>query len=86
MPRNENIKNDKWLWGNSGIVLVQEGAIYLQCYCMYKHHKPNRHRMVWIKWDWDNKYKEVFECQILDQKSVGKQSRKPTDFYMRSSK
>ena len=78
--------NNTWLRMNCGIALVQEGTISPQCYRMYKQDKPNRHIMAWVKWNWDNKYKEVFKCQILDQESVGKGSRKQTDFYMRSRK
>ena len=84
--------NSRYRGGGKGklvtlaVSLVQEGTNPLQCYCIYKHNKPNRHRMVWVKWDWDNIYKEVFGSQILDQESVGKGSWKPTDFYMRSRK
>jgi len=79
--------HSKWLSVDRGFEFVQQGASNLQCQRMYKHDKPNKHGMAWVKWEWDKKSEQAYECQFLSQDTVGMQRpRKQTDFYIGRTK
>jgi len=83
-PTMKTLVHRKWLKVDRGIEFVQQGAVPLQCQRMYKHDKPNKEGMVWVKWEWDKKIEEVYEWQFLNQYTLGTQRlRMATDFYIR---
>ena len=83
-PHMKTLVHRKWLRVDRGFDFVQQGAIPLQCRRMYKHDKPNKQGMAWVKWEWGKKIDEVYECQFLNQYTLGKQrQRMATDFFIR---
>ena len=83
-PLMKTLVHSKWLSVDRGYEFVQQGASNLQCRSMNKHDKPNQHGMAWVKWEWDKKFEQVYECQFLCRDTVGmRRSRKQTDFYIR---
>ena len=83
-PLMKMLVHSKWLSVDRVFEFVQQGASNLQCQRMYKHDKPNKHGMAWVKWDWDKKFEQVYELQFLSRDTVGmQQSRQQTDFYIR---
>ena len=81
-PLMKTLVHSKWLRVDRGFDFVQQGASNLQCQRMYKHDKPNQHGMAWVKWEWDKKFEQVYECQFLCRDTVGMQRlRKQTNFY-----
>ena len=81
-PLMKTLVHSKWLKVDQGFDFVQHRASNLQCQRMYKHDKPNQHGMAWVKWEWDKKFKQVYECQFLCRDTVGMQRlRKQTNFY-----
>ena len=83
-PHMKTLVHSKWLRVYREIEFVQQGAIPLQCQRMYKHDKPNKQGMAWVKWEWDKKIDEVYECQFLNQYTLRTQClRMATDFYIR---
>ena len=85
-PNMKTLVHSKWLRVDRYIEFVQQGGVIpLQCQRMYKHDKPNKKGMAWVKWEWDKKIEEVYECQFLSQYTLGTQrQRKATDFYIRT--
>ena len=84
-PLMKTLVHSKWLSVDRGYEFVQQGASNLQCRRMYKHDKPNQHGMAWVKWEWDKKFEQVYECQFLCQDTVRMQRlRKQTNFYIRN--
>jgi len=84
-PNMKTLVHSKWLRVDRCIDFVHQGGVIpLQCQGMYKHDKPNKKGMAWVKWEWDKKIAEVYECQFLSQYTLGTQrQRKATDFYIR---
>jgi len=58
-PLMKTLVHSKWLSVDRGFEFVQQGASNLQCQRMYKHDKPNKHGMAWVKWEWGKKFEQV---------------------------
>jgi hypothetical protein len=84
-PLMKTLVHRKWLSVDQGYEFVQQGASNLQCRRMYKHDKPNQHGMAWVKWEWDKKFEQVYECQFQSRDTVRMQRlRRQTNFYIRN--
>ena len=80
-PKMQTLVHSKWLMFDRGLEFVQRGVNDLQCKRKYKHNEPSNFGMAWVKWEWDKKLEQVFECEFLIRD--GRRSRKQTDFYIR---
>jgi hypothetical protein len=79
-PEMQRLVHSKWLRIDQGFEFVQRGVSNLQCQRMYKHDEPSNFGMAWVKWEWDKKLEQVFECEFS---LCDTRTRKQTDFYIR---